>query len=141
MYKLGEYDDALELTEILKARNVELDGNTASMLATQQKHTQQHVASYQKDNREGIEYYQQQEYEKAKASFALAQGFAPVNTGVSLNLLQCLLQIIKSNNKADLQMSNECKRLFKLIDDMELKEPYKEKYNNLREELARYLGY
>ena len=141
MYKLGEYDDALELTEILKARNVELDGNTASMLATQQKHTQQHVASYQKYNREGIEYYQQQEYEKAKASFALAQGFAPVNTGVSLNLLQCLLQIIKSNNKADLQMSNECKRLFKLIDDMELKEPYKEKYNNLREELARYLGF
>ncbi|MDY6978081.1 MAG: response regulator, partial [Pseudomonadota bacterium] len=111
------------------------------MLETQAQSAQKSLASYQQFNREGIQHYQQQDYERAKASFALAQGFAPVNTGVALNLLQCLLQIAIQEDKAEVKLVNECKRLFKLIDDMPLKAAYKEKYDNIRDELSRFIGF
>ena len=141
MFKLGEFDDAVQLTALLESRDDELDQNSASMLRKQSQDAQKSLASYQQFNREGIQHYQEKDYERAKASFALAQGFAPVNTGVALNLLQCLLQIAVKEGKADANLINECKRLFKLIDDMTLKAPYKEKYVNLRDELSQYIGF
>lgn len=141
MYKLGEFDDALQLNALLTSRQDELDQNSLNMLDAQALNVQKNLASYQQFNREGIQHYQQQDYERAKASFALAQGFAPVNTGVALNLLQCLLQIAIKEDKAEMKLINECKRLFKLIDDMSLKAPYKEKYTNLRDELSKYIGF
>ena len=141
MYKLGEYDDALQLNNVLATRSAELDQNSSSMLETLAKKAQKNLASYQQFNREGIQHYQQQDYERAKASFALAQGFAPVNTGVALNLLQCILQIAVKDDKTETKLINECKRLFKLIDDMTLKAPYKEKYDNIRDELSKYIGF
>ncbi|WP_394220302.1 response regulator [Alteromonas gracilis] len=141
MYKLGEFDDALQLKSELETRQGELDENSTSMLNIQANNAAKNLASYQQFNREGIQHYQQKDYERAKASFSLAQGFAPVNTGVALNLLQCLLQIAVKAGKADATLIAECKRLFKLIDDMSLKEPYKEKYTNLREELSKYIGF
>ena len=141
MYKLGEFDDALALNAILSARNDELDQNSSKMLEVQAHSAQKSLASYQQFNREGIQHYQQQDYERAKASFALAQGFAPVNTGVALNLLQCLLQIAIQEDKAEVKLINECKRLFKLIDDMPLKAAYKEKYDNIRDELSKFIGF
>ena len=141
MYKLGEFDDALQLNALLTSRQDELDQNSLNMLDAQALNAQKNLASYQQFNREGIQHYQQQDYERAKASFALAQGFAPVNTGVALNLLQCLLQIAIKEDKAEMKLINECKRLFKLIDDMSLKAPYKEKYTNLRDELSKYIGF
>lgn len=141
MYTLGEFDDAVELAKLLKARGENLDKNSQSMLEKHESLTQKNLASYQQFNREGIEHYQNEDYERAKTSFALAQGFAPVNTGVALNLLQCLLQLAKKSNITDASVISECKRLFKLIDDMTLKPPYKEKYVNLREELSTYIGF
>ena len=141
MYKLGEFEDALQLSSLLSTRGEELDQNSSYMLKTQAQNAQKSLASYQQFNREGIQHYQQQDFERAKASFALAQGFAPVNTGVALNLLQCLLQIAIKEDKAEMKLINECKRLFKLIDDMTLKAPYKEKYENIRDELSKYIGF
>lgn len=141
MYKLGEFDDALALNAILSARDEVLDQNSSKMLEAQAQSAQKSLASYQQFNREGIQHYQQQDYERAKASFALAQGFAPVNTGVALNLLQCLLQIAIQEDKAEVKLVNECKRLFKLIDDMPLKAAYKEKYDNIRDELSKFIGF
>ena len=141
MFKLGEFDDAVRLNALLETRSDVLDQNSASMLKIQTQNAQKSFASYQQFNREGIQHYQQKDYERAKASFALAQGFAPVNTGVALNLLQCLLQIAIEKDSADVNLINECKRLFKLIDDMSLRAPYKDKYVNLRDELSQYIGF
>ncbi len=141
MFKLGEFDDAVRLNALLETRSDVLDQNSASMLKIQTQNAQKSFASYQQFNREGIQHYQQKDYERAKASFALAQGFAPVNTGVALNLLQCLLQIAIGKDSADVNLINECKRLFKLIDDMSLRAPYKDKYVNLRDELSQYIGF
>lgn len=141
MYKLGEYDDALELSNILENRDGVLDVNSKAMLREQAKRAEENLANYQQFNREGISHYQKQDYERAKASFALAQGYAPVNTGVSLNLLQCLLQIAKKQDNVEMKVINECKRLYKLIDDMNLKPPYQEKYISLKEELTKYIGF
>ena len=140
MYTLGEYDEALHYESILKTKADELDVNSAFMLKRQAKRTKKNLSSYQQFNREGIQHYQQKDYERAKASFALAQSFAPVNTGVALNLLQCILQLAIKADAAEPKLVSECKKLFKLIDDMALKQQYKEKYTNLRDELSKYIG-
>lgn len=140
MYSLGEFDDAIALCKVVELRKDELDKNSASMLAKEAEKAKSNLANYQQFNREGIDHYQQHAYERAKASFALAQNYAPVNIGVALNLLQCLLQLYKSKDQADVQMETECKRLYKLLDNIPLKNAYSEKYANLRDELSVYIG-
>ena len=140
MYSLGEFDDAIALCKVVELRKDELDKNSASMLAKEAEKAKSNLANYQQFNREGIDHYQQHAYERAKASFALAQNYAPVNIGVALNLLHCLLQLYKSKDQADVQMETECKRLYKLLDNIPLKNAYSEKYANLRDELSVYIG-
>ena len=140
MYSLGEYDDAIALSKIVATRADELDQNSASMLKQEAEKAKTNLANYQQFNREGIEHYQQNSFERAKASFALAQNYAPVNIGVALNLLQCLLQLFKIIDKADSQMTGECRRLYKLLDNIPLKDAYSEKYSNLRDELSLFHG-
>ncbi|WP_032094147.1 MULTISPECIES: response regulator [unclassified Alteromonas] len=140
MYTLGEYDDALALSKIVATRKDELDQNSASMLEQKAEKAKTNLANYQQFNREGIQHYQQNSFERAKASFALAQNYAPVNIGVALNLLQCLLQLFKIIDKADSQMAGECRRLYKLLDNIPLKDAYSEKYSNLRDDLSLFLG-
>ncbi|MDO6565932.1 response regulator [Alteromonas sp. 1_MG-2023] len=140
MYDLGEFEDALQLQEIVKAQKLELDSNSEFLLRSESTKAKQNFTNYQQFNREGIQLYQQGQYEKAKESFALAQGFSPVNTGVALNLLQCLLQILSKNQKADPELFRECRRLYKLIDDMPLKIQHQDKYTSLREDLDTFMG-
>ena len=140
MYDLGEFEDALKLQEVLKNSEGNLDPNSRFLLSKEQHNSKQNFANYQQFNREGIKYYQQGKYEQAKAAFALAQGFAPVNTGVTLNLLQCLLQLLLKSDKPSREMMLECRKLFKLIDDMPLKQQHAEKYQTLRQELDQIIG-
>lgn len=140
MYDLGEFEDAIKLQEVLENSDGKLDPNSRFLLSKEQHGTKQNFANYQQFNREGIKYYQQGKYEQAKASFALAQGFAPVNTGVTLNLLQCLLQLLLKSDKPSREMMLECRKLFKLIDDMPLKQEHAEKYQTLRQELDQIIG-
>ena len=139
MYDLGEYDDALKLQDLLNLQQDELDPNSRFLLEQETSKASKNIANYQKFNREGIELYKQEQYEKAKASFILAQEFAPVNTGVTLNLLQCILQILEKKGKADISMRGECYRLYKIIDDMPLKPHHLEKYITLRDDLRKYI--
>ena len=140
MYDLGEYEDALHLQDIIKQQNLEFDSNSNFLLHSEATKAQQNLKNYQQFNREGIQLYQQGQYEKAKDSFALAQGFSPVNTGVALNLLQCLLQILSKNQKPDPDLFKQCRRLYKLIDDMPLKAQHEEKYSTLRNDLDTFMG-
>jgi len=140
MYDLGEYDDAIQLQALLKEQEIELDSNSTILLQSESLKAKHKVANYQKFNREGISLYQEGKYEKAKASFTLAQGFAPVNTGVALNLLQCLLQILVKTGKVENSVKAECYRLYKLIEDTPLKPQHIEKFNTLRSDLAKYIA-
>ncbi|GEA11152.1 hypothetical protein [Alteromonas sp. KUL49] len=98
------------------------------------------LTQYQQFNKQGIELYQEGQFEKARDAFGLAQQFAPVNTGVALNLLQCLLRILDKGKKPEPKLVTECRRIHKLIDDMPLKRQHQEKYDALHNELMTYIG-
>jgi len=136
MYDLGEYEDAMRYQTIIESEGISLDKNSEQLLLSESEKAKERLANYQKFNREGIQLYQQGQYEKSKNSFTLAQEFAPVNTGVALNLLQCLLQILSKSATPDNTLLRECRRLYKLLDDMPLKSQYSEKYSLLRRDLS-----
>lgn len=135
MYDLGEYEDAIQLKDLLKRRGLPLDQNSTAMLASEELKARQKLADYQKYNREGIQYYQQGEYKQARASFALAQEIAPVNVGVTLNLLQCISQIFNQTGTTTPGLMQECRRLYKIVDDMPLKKQHEEKYIALKKDI------
>lgn len=139
MYDLGEYEDAIQLKQLLQHRDIPLDANSEAMLINEEQKAKQKLANYQKYNRDGIQLYQQGDYEQAKASFSLAQEIAPVNVGVTLNLLQCLFQIFSKADPSSPELHSECRRLYKIIDDMPLKQQHEEKYITLRKDIDKLI--
>lgn len=60
---------------------------------------------------------------------------APVNTGVALNLLQCLLKLA-DKKKPLASHTTECRRLCKMLDDIPLKPQHQEKYTALYDDIV-----
>ncbi|GGW88329.1 response regulator [Alteromonas halophila] len=140
MYDIGEFDEAERLQGLIQDNDEDLDPNSRYLLDREKKKASDNLSSYQQFNREGIDLYQKGQYQSAKDAFTRAQSFAPVNTGVALNLLQCLIKLLDKNDKAEPLLIKECKRVYKLIEDMPLKQQHQEKYDALKEELFSYIG-
>ncbi|NMH58471.1 response regulator [Alteromonas ponticola] len=140
MYDLGEYDDALALIEIMKDQGVELDPNTMHLMATESARSEEKQKLYLQFNQEGIQLYQEGKYEQAKDAFSLAQQYAPVNSGVALNLLQCILKILAKFDKPDAALVRECRRVYKLIEDVPLRKQHQEKFDELKDDLFTYIS-
>ncbi len=139
MYDIGEYDDALGLQELIATGDEELDPASYYLLTREQRKASENQSNYQHFNQEGIELYQQGQYAGAREAFTNAQSFAPVNTGVALNLLQCLIKILDKSKNEEPTLIKECRRVHKLIEDMPLKQHHQEKYDALKEELFAYI--
>lgn len=140
MYDIGEFEDAQELNQIVEKIPNTLDPNGLYLIKKEGMSAKEKLTQYQQFNKQGIELYQEGQFEKARDAFGLAQQFAPVNTGVALNLLQCLLRILDKGKKPEPKLVTECRRIHKLIDDMPLKRQHQEKYDALHNELMTYIG-
>ncbi|MCW8092234.1 response regulator [Alteromonas sp. ASW11-130] len=139
MYDLGEFDDALALIELMKHQGVELDPNGQHLMETEKARSEEKQKLYLQFNREGIGLYQEGKFEQAKDAFYLAQQYAPVNTGVALNLLQCILKILEKNEKPEPLLVKECRRVYKLIEDVPLQKQHQEKFDELKDDLFNYI--
>ncbi len=140
MYDIGEFEEAHELNQVAEKIPHALDPNSLYLIKKEEMSAKEKLTHYQQFNKQGIELYQQGQFEKARDAFGLAQQFAPVNTGVALNLLQCLLRILDKGKKPEPTLVTECRRIHKLIDDMPLKRQHQEKYDALHSELMTYIG-
>ncbi len=140
MFDLGEFDDALALMETLKDQGIELDPNAQHLMETEKARSEEKQKLYLQFNREGIQLYQDGKFEQAKDAFYLAQQYAPVNTGVALNLLQCILKILDKNNKPDPSLVKECRRVYKLIEGVPLTKQHQEKFDELKDDLFTYIN-
>lgn len=140
MFDLGEFDDAQSLLNTLKRKSIALDPHSRELLRREEKNVSDKHTNYQQYNRKGINLYQQGQYEKAKDAFAAAQTFAPVNTGVALNLLQCLIKILDKKDKPEPTLVKECRQVYKLIEDMPLSSQHQEKLDALKADLFTYIG-
>lgn len=140
MYDLGEFDEAQALTQLLERNKSMLDPNSLYVLQSESHKAAEKSANYQQHNRQGIRLYQQGQFEQAKDAFMVAQQFAPMNTGIALNLMQCMLKILNKNEKPEPTLVRECRRMYKLIEDVPLKPQHQEKFDGLKTELFEYIG-
>lgn len=137
LFQIGEFEQGMALVERLKAENTALDPNSQYAVEQAEQSADEQQKNYLTLNKQGISLYQQGKFVEAKEVFHAAQKIAPVNTGVALNLLQCLLKMINQSTKEkpDARLVSECRSVYKLIDGMPLVAQHSEKFELLREEL------
>lgn len=139
MYDLGEFEDANLLVKKIERHEASLDANTRYLLDSCRDNSEENRLLYNKYNRDGIGYYKEGKYEAAYKEFGLAQKLAPMNTGVSLNLLQCLLKLLEKMAVPDYQLVKECKQVYRQVDSLHLPEAHEIKLDALRDDLKKYV--
>ena len=140
MFDIGEWEEAQELSQFLKESDDGLDEYSKQLIKHETATLAEKQASYAKHNKEGIELYQQGKFEQAKAQFDLALEYSPVNSGVALNLIQCILKILDKGKKPEPLLVKECRRIYKLVDGMPLRKTHESKLKDLQEDIDKYLG-
>ncbi len=135
MLELGEYEEAQPLIKLMHRHVDELDANSRYSTETASRKAADNKKAYLEHNRDGIAHYQKEDYEQARTSFLMAQQYAPVNTGVALNLLQCLLKLA-DKKKPLASHTAECRRLCNMLDDIPLKPQHQEKYASLYDDIV-----
>ncbi|WP_246587831.1 response regulator [Alteromonas lipotrueiana] len=135
MLELGEYEEALPLTKLLEDNQSALDESSLFAIRQAKQKAAHHQNEYSQFNREGIKLYQQNKFEDARTAFSRAQEHAPVNTGVALNLLQCILKVAEKQQKPEQELVVDCQRLCKLITDMPLHSQFEQKFEAMREDI------
>jgi len=141
LFQIGEFEQGNQLLNRLSNEQTKLDPNSQYAIEQASKQVDDVQQAYQSLNQKGITLYQEGKFSEAKESFQEAQKLAPVNTGVALNLLQCLLKMMnqKKSDKTDAKLVSECRSVYKLIDGMPMVGQHLEKYNSLSEELQAIL--
>ncbi|MFC3095562.1 response regulator [Alteromonas sediminis] len=141
LFQIGEFEQGQQLINRLSSEQTKLDPNSQYAVDHATKDVSDVHQAYQSLNQKGISLYQEGKFSEAKETFQQAQKLAPVNTGVALNLLQCLLKMMnnKTSNKVDAKLVAECRSVYKLIDGMPMVGQHLEKYDSLSEELKAIL--
>lgn len=141
LLQIGEYEQGAALMNRLDQEGAKLDPNAVYAIEKAKADVKDKQSSYTELNKQGISLYQQGKFAEAKEIFQSAQKIVPVNTGVALNLLQCLLKLISQNEKKkpDPKHVGECRQVYKIIEGMPLVGQHKEKFDALSEELMEIL--
>lgn len=139
MFDLGEFEDANSLYTQLSDSDFVIDENTQATLQTEIAKGRRNNVLYSKCNRAGMNLYNQGKFEAAYTEFKKAQTFAPMNTGVALNVLQCLIKLLEMRDKPSVDMLADCRQTYKLIDGMPLSQTHQRKMDTLEPDLRKYL--
>ena len=134
LYAVGEYDEAEALAAL--ASDDQMNRFTDSTFKSEQTKALEKRQLYARHNKEGIDHYQAGDYTGARRSFTSALQFAPVNTGVALNLLQCVVKLMHAQTKQEPGLQNESRRLLTMLEGQSLKQQYAQKLSDLKEELS-----
>ena len=137
MVDLGEFEEVNQLLQTLNSQNTELDDSSRMLVRSMSKRVKESEQQYAQINRRGIQLYQQEKYTEAKASFNSALELSPVNAGIALNLLQCLIKLMGNNEKNDGAMIKEARQVYKILNHAPMREQHQTKFDGLRDELLR----
>lgn len=137
LLKIGEYEQAQSVIDLIGEDTNELDPNSQYTIARAKNDAKEKLVSYTALNRTGIRLYEEGKFLEAKSVFEDAQKIAPVNTGVALNLLQCLVKLLtqQTKKKVDPKFISECRKILRLIEGVPLIEQHQLKFDALLEEL------
>ena len=137
MVDLGEFEEVNQLLQTLASQNTELDDSSRMLVRSMSKQVKESEQQYTHINRRGIQLYQQEKYAEAKAAFNSALELSPVNAGIALNLLQCLIKLMTNNGKDDGAMIKEARQVYKILNHAPMREQHQSKFDGLRDELLR----
>lgn len=137
MVDLGEFEEVNQLLQTLASQNTELDDSSRMLVRSMSKQVKESEQQYAHINRRGIQLYQQEKYAEAKAAFNSALELSPVNAGIALNLLQCLIKLMTNNGKDDGTMIKEARQVYKILNHAPMREQHQSKFDGLRDELLR----
>ncbi|GGO70336.1 response regulator [Bowmanella pacifica] len=139
MSDLGEFEDTGQLLMQMRSSNLPVDPNLQYLINNIERRQNEVRDNYNKHNRTGISQYAEGQYEAAYQSFLSAQELAPMNTGVALNLLQCLLKLMEKMNKPDQPLIMKCRQTYRMVDGMRLPESHQTKFDSIKDKVKSYL--
>ncbi|MDC8830992.1 response regulator [Alteromonas gilva] len=137
MADLGEFEEISTLTALLKEQGIELDEASLRVIQHISSQCKESEQKYTQLNRKGIQLYQQEKYADAKPVFNAALVLSPVNAGITLNLLQCILKLLGKDKTDDAKLIREARQVYKILNHAPMRKQHQEKFDGLREELLR----
>jgi DNA-binding NarL/FixJ family response regulator len=140
MTDLGEFEDATELLKKLKDSELQLDKNTQFAVNNSSALSEHTKAIYNHHMEKGRSLYAEGKFKAAYDEFCLSQKVAPVNSGVALELLECMCKIFDTMSKPDHAFIESCRQTYRLVDGVMLNEANQHKLNRLKEELKKHIG-
>lgn len=139
MTDIGDFEEAEQMSQLLKSHADELDPNVQYLLSDQPKSQEERQEAYRQHNKAGISAYREGKYETAAQSFKAAQSLAPVNIGVALNLVQSLVKLLDMQPKPEPKLVIEVREVYKLINSIPLRDSHQQKLDELLPDLTPYL--
>lgn len=137
MVGLGEFEEVNRLLHTLSVQQTQLDDSSRLLVRRMSKQVKESEQQYTHINRRGIQLYQQEKYAEAKAAFNSALELSPVNAGIALNLLQCLIKLVGTESKEHAALIKEARQVYKILNHAPMREQHQSKFDGLRDELLR----
>jgi tetratricopeptide (TPR) repeat protein len=135
MLTLGDYEEAAKLAKVIESNPDKVDSSILYLAQTESSKIHKNRTQYVKHNKAGIELYGQGNYTGAYEEFSHAKTISPLNIGVTLNLLQSLVHLIKGCETPEGKHIMEARDLYRFIDTMPLKSVHSAKFESMRAEL------
>jgi len=139
MNDIGDFEEADKLTNQLNQQSGDIDPNVAYLLSSEETQQSDRKKAYKLHNKKGIEAYREGKFETALQSFRAAQMLTPVNIGVNLNLLQCIVKTLEMQNKPEPKLVIECRDIYKLLSGMPLRDGHQQKWNDLLDDITPFV--
>lgn len=135
MLDLGDFEEAAKLSKIIKANPDKVDSSILYLATSESDKIKENRIKYVKHNKTGIKLYSEENYAQAYTEFTQAKNIAPLNIGVTLNLLQSLTKWIQEQSKPEGKHIMETRELFRFISSMPLKKVHQAKFDSIRKEV------
>jgi len=135
MLDLGDFEEAAKLTKVIRENLDKVDSSILYLAESESEKIKSNSVKYVKCNKKGITLYSEGNFIDAYAEFTQAKQIAPLNIGVTLNLLQSLAKLIKQCKKTEGKYVVEARELYKFINNMPLKSVHKAKFELMRKEV------
>jgi hypothetical protein len=135
MLDLGDFEEATKLGQIISANEGKVDKSILYLAQSESEKIKSNREKYIRHNKKGIELYSSGSLSSACDEFVLAKRISPLNIGVTLNLLQCLVKLIQRTEKPEGKHIVDAREHYRFVNNMPLKNVHKAKFERMREEV------
>jgi tetratricopeptide (TPR) repeat protein len=134
MLDLGDYEEAIKVKETVDVQGKKLDSNLEYSINSVFNKLENKQTEYTKHNKNGLTSYNEGKYRDAYESFTKARALSPMNIGVRLNLLQCIIKLfhISDDDNTSIQLHKECGEHYHYINNMPLRDIYQQKFASMK---------